>query len=115
MAIKIVVSDKVKFPVKGNIKNEQGVDEAFSFFLVCRRLPQSEFEKRIADGRESESGNSYTNFLVDVAEGWEGVKDAAGQPVPFTEDNLRALCDIPGVAGITYFAYLHEGGARAKN
>jgi hypothetical protein len=63
----------------------------------------------------SESDASVIDFLADVVEDWSGVKDADDKPLPFNEDNLRALCRIPGIASLAFRTYLLEVGAKEKN
>lgn len=111
MAIKIVVSDSLKFPVKGTIKDKDGSDQPFSFSLICKRLDTDE----IGDRLKPENEASVPDFLVDVAEGWEGVRDEDDKPMPYSADALRQLCRIPGVAALAFRTYLAEVGAKEKN
>jgi len=111
MAIKIVVSDTVKFKVKGTIKDEAGIDQPFDFALVAMRLDADQIQAKLRDGSEA----SVADFMVDVIEDWQGVKGSDDKPLPYTEDNLRALCRIPGIAALTFRTYLTEVGAKEKN
>lgn len=111
MAIKIVISNTVRFKVKGTIKDESGVDQPFDFSLTCMRLDSEQIQSKL----RSESDASVVDFLVDVVEDWSGVRDADDKPLPFTEDNLRALCRIPGIASLIFRTYLIEVGAKEKN
>jgi hypothetical protein len=56
-------------------------------------------------------------LLADVVNGWDGVLDDDGNPVPFTPTNLAALLEIVGMAGVMFAAYLESCGAKgtAKN
>lgn len=111
MAIKIVISNTVKFKVKGSIKDEAGVDQPFDFSLTCMRLDADQIQSKL----RGEGDASVTDFLTDVVEDWAGVKDADDKALPYSEDNLRALCRIPGVASLAFRTYLTEVGAKEKN
>lgn len=111
MAIKIVISDTVGFKVKGTINDEKGSAQPFDFSLTCSRLDADQIQAKL----KGDSAAPVTDFLVDVIEGWSGVRDAADAPLPYTQDNFRALCKIPGVAGLAFRAYLSEVGAKEKN
>jgi hypothetical protein len=111
MAIKIVVSNTVKFKVKGTIKDEAGVDQPFDFGMTCMRLDAEQIQAKL----RSESDASVIDFMADVVEDWSGVRDADDKQLPYTVENLRALCRIPGVAGLAFRTYLSEVGAKEKN
>lgn len=111
MAIKITVSDKVGIKVKGTIQNEAGVPQPFDFGLVCLRLDADQIQASLKD----ESEKTLIDFMLDVVEDWSGVRDADDKPMPFTADNYRALCKIPGVAMLAFRAYMADVGAKEKN
>lgn len=111
MSISIVVDNKVKFKVKGTIKNGEGVDKPFDFDLVCKRLDADEIQAK----RSEDGGFVFVDFMSDLIEGWSGVKDGAGAPVPFSADAWAGLAKIPGVAALAFHAYLRENGAKEKN
>jgi hypothetical protein len=110
MAFKLVARNAVLVPVRGTITDETGKAERFDFTLTCRRLPATE----LAQTLKSTERTVY-DFLADVIEGWTGVLDADGHPVPCTPDNIAALLDQPGVGVLAYKAYLEEHGAKEKN
>lgn len=109
MAIRIVVSNRVGFKVKGSINNESGNAEPFEFSLVADRLDADALQEATRGDR------TQPEFMESVVVDWQGVKDEEGAPVPFSLDALRQLCKIPGLAAVMFFAYLAEVGARAKN
>lgn len=111
MGIKIVIEDKVRFKVKGVIRDGNGVDQPFDFSLTCLRLDAEQIKSRLS----SDSDASVVDFMADVVEDWSGVRDDADKPVPYSEDALRQLCKIPGVAAVAFRTYLAECGAREKN
>ncbi len=111
MAIKITISDKVGIKVKGTIQNEAGAPQPFDFNLVCTRLDADQIQLRLKD----ESERNLTDFMLDVIEDWSGVKDDDDKPMPFTAENYRALCRIPGIAVLAFRTYLADVGAKEKN
>ncbi len=111
MAIKIVISNTVKFRVKGSIKDENGVDQPFTFGLTCTRLDSEQIQSKL----RSDSDSSIADFLLEVIEDWEQVRGDDDKPLTYTEANLRLLCRIPGVAAIMLRTYMAEVGAKEKN
>lgn len=111
MAISIVISDTVGFKVKGTINNAAGVPQPFDFNLTAHRLDADEIQDKI----KTDSEASLTDFIVSVVTGWSGVKNVDEKPLEFSEDNLRLLCKLPGIAAITFRTYLAEVGAKEKN
>ena len=72
--------------------------------------------KDLLDGADGGPGQGEViTHLIDVATGWSGVKDADDKPLAYSEANLRALCKIPGIAGLAFRTYLAEVGAKEKN
>jgi hypothetical protein len=53
--------------------------------------------------------------MVDVVVGWSGVKDADDKQLAYSEESLRQLFKIAGVAGVSFSTYMSEVGAKAKN
>lgn len=111
MGIKIVISNTVRFKVKGTLKDDNGTDQPFDFSLTCMRLDAEQIQAKL----RGEGDASVTDFLCDVVEDWSGVKDGDDKPLPYSDDNLRALCRIPGIAALAFRTYLTEVGAKEKN
>ena len=111
MAIKILISNRVKFKVRGTIKDEAGADQPFDFSVTCARLDADQIQAKL----RGESEASVTDFLVDVVQDWSGVKDADDKLMSFEEEGLRALCRISGIAALAFRTYLEEAGAKPKN
>ena len=111
MSIKIVVSDTVKFAVKGSIRNAAGVDEPFGFNLVAKRLDAEEIRARL----QGQDDQPLAEFFSELVEDWSGVRGADDKPLPYNLDNLRALFKLPGLAALTFRTYLTEVGAKEKN
>lgn len=111
MAIKIVVSDKLKFPIKGTLKDDRGNDQPFSFSLVCKRLDADAIADRAGPG----SDTKVIDFLAEIVEDWEGVRDEDDKAIPYSVDALHQLCRISGVSVLAFRTYLAEVGAKEKN
>jgi hypothetical protein len=108
MSIRITISDTVACKVAGVIADETG-PQPFDFTLLAKRLNTEQLRQRLTD----ESG-SMLEFIVGVATGWRGVKGEGGE-VPFSEGALRELLLLPGLAQLTFDAYMASVGAKAKN
>lgn len=111
MAIKLVVSDTVKFQVKGVIRNAVGTDEPFNFSLICKRLKSEDIQARFRGEEEL----LLVDFFASITEDWAGVRDAQDAPAPYNVENLRALFQLPGIASLAFRTYMTECGAREKN
>lgn len=111
MSIKITVANKVGIKVKGSLNNEAGAPQPFDFSLTCHRLDADQLTLRLKE----ESEQSLIDFMLGVVEDWAGVRDADDKPMPYSEANYRALCKIPGVAGLAFRTYLRDVGAQEKN
>lgn len=111
MSFKIIVSNTVKFKVRGTIKDESGADMPFDFTVTARRLDTDTIRDRLSD----ESESKVTDFLASVVEDWAGVKDADDKPIPYSEEALRAACRVPGIALLMFQTYFSETSAKAKN
>lgn len=110
MAFKLVNRNKLRVPVKGTLKDEDGKPVNFDFVLLCDRLSQAEIETVIKSSDEP-----IKDFIHRVAQGWEAVLGEDGQPLPFEADNLDAVLDQAGMAVVCYQSYLKEVGAVVKN
>ncbi|WP_119157432.1 hypothetical protein [Caldimonas tepidiphila] len=110
MAFKLVVSNTVAVPVKGVISDEAGKSVPFNFSLTCERLTAAEL-KSVIDSKETLVGE----VVQRVAQGWSGVLDAEGQPLPYSDAGLAQLLDIPGIASLCFGAYIQAVGAKEKN
>lgn len=111
MAIRIKVSSTVQFTVKGVINDERGIAQPFEFRLTCWRLSTDEYEAATQDA----DGKKLVDFMAPLVQSWAGVKDEEGKDIPYTEDALRELFKIPGIAQLAFATYAVEAGAKAKN
>ncbi|MEY2688238.1 MAG: hypothetical protein RL375_2436 [Pseudomonadota bacterium] len=110
MTIRITVSDRVQYRVRGTINNETGAAEAFDFRVTARRLDPEALQSQLA-----ESSRRIEDFLADVIVGWQGVVDAEGTDVPFSPAALSQLLKIPGLAVLIFKGYVAETAAKEKN
>lgn len=112
MAIKIVISDTVGFKVKGTINDAAGVAQPFDFGLTAKRLTNEQIDAKLG-GDFTEP--SIMTFMADITEGWSAVRGDDDKPLPYSEENLRALCKIPGLLFLAFKCYREETGVKAKN
>ena len=98
-----------------------GLGEILLFFLLLSNFRHylsiylSRSRLRLGEGELRSGGQRKPSILADVVEDWSGVRDADDKPLPYSEDALRALCRIPGVAAVAFRTYLAEVGAKEKN
>lgn len=109
MSLIIEVSNKVKFKVKGTLNDESGVAKPFDFSLTCIRLDADEIQTSL------DSAGKIHEFMAEVMLDWDGLRDANKALVPFSEDAVKALFKIPGMARVVFNTYLAEVGAKEKN
>ncbi len=110
MAIKIVVSPKVKFTVAGTINDDNGTPQPFKFWLLCDRLDVDSVETRFR-----EDSVRVADLFAEITHAWGDVQAADGTPLPYSEANLRALLKLAGLPMLVLHTYLREVGAKAKN
>lgn len=111
MAIKISIGNKVRFKVRGTLKDENGNDQPFDFSLTCLRLDADRIQSKL----RNESEASVADFMADVVEDWSGVKGDTEKDVPYSAESLRELFKIPGLSTLAFRTYLNEVGAKEKN
>lgn len=120
MAIKIVISQHVKFQVKGKTTDAEGATVDFDFNLTAARLDQDELNTLQADlvVASAKAGN-HGELAVRMARlctAWDKVQDASGEPLPFSQDNLLSLFRAyPGMAVHVWRTYQAEVGVKEKN
>lgn len=110
MALKLIKRNKLRVPVVGTIKDEDGNPVKFDFVLHCKRLSQSQIDEELAD-----KDGPVREFLQQVTEGWEGVLEESGEPLPFSPANLDLVLELPAMRAVCFQKYLKEVGATAKN
>lgn len=110
MAFKLVKRNKLRVPVKGTLKGEDGKPVNFNFTLLCERLTQDEIDEAMKNKEES-----VKDFVHRVTNGWEDVLDDAGQPLDFGTESLNSVLAEAGMPVVCYQSYMKEVGAVAKN
>lgn len=110
MALKLVTRNKLRVPVKGSLKDEDGNTVKFNFVLLCKRLNQEQIDSVIKDHDQP-----VREFLESVTNGWEDVLAEDNQPLDFNKDNLATVLAEAGMPTVCFHAYLKEVGATAKN
>lgn len=88
---KISKNPEFSHQVKVKTPTDTGFSEQ-TFTARFRALTISE-----ADQHDSMSTSGTNAFLRDVLIGWEGIVDADGEAVPFSDAARQALIDIPFV------------------
>lgn len=109
MAFNIEISDTARFTVKFSLRGGDGSDKPSSFEFLADRVSVDEY-KQVLD-----EGGTFADFLVRVGKGWEGVRDGNGTPVDYSEDALRKICNIPGLASLMFKLYGAEVSVKEKN
>lgn len=110
MAINLFYSDHVGVNVRGTLNDAEGRAEPFAFVLKCKRLAAEDIKAKLDDPE-----GHITEFLISVVEDWKNVQGPDGKPAEYSEENLRRLLRLPGVAILAFRSYLAEVGAKEKN
>jgi hypothetical protein len=117
MALRLVLSPVVKFPVKGALTAEDGQTVDFDFTLTADRIGTSaqvgELTEAIRIAEAAGSKTPITDCLAPRVRGWHGVEDTDGEPMPFTEQALCDLLNLPGAATLVLAALLRASSVRA--
>ena len=108
MSICIVISDTVRFAVKGALRGQDGTQKPFDFELTARRLDTDAYQEAIAS-------SSLGDFLRGVVTDWHKVLDDAGEPVPFGASAFERLLRMPGMASHIFKVYSAEVAVKEKN
>lgn len=131
MSIKIIVSNKVGFTVKGEVNDENGQSQPFEFKLTARRFDEEEMAITQAAllvgigkvGNHQPIVNLLCGSDADDTEAkpalitnWSGVKDEDNAELAFNSERLRQLIKANrGLAGLIWRTYQAEAGAKEKN
>lgn len=101
MPIKIAISDKVGFEVKGKYHDEAGKPHSFAFFIVARRLDSDALNNALSD-----NDALVKEFVKEVACDWKGVADEDGNDIEFSAEALDRLLKTPGIPNLIFNTYL---------
>ena len=125
MAFILEQSPTFKWPIVIREVQDGGRIRTHQFDAIYRRLPQSRMEAvqlqyhamKAAVARNEPLEEIPTQSIADeILDGWEGITEADGTPVPVTAETKRQLLEVASVADalvVTFFE-AHEK-ARAKN
>jgi len=122
MAIKITISDKVGFKVKGVFNDADGSEQDFEFTLTAKRLPEADINKiqheLVTDAAKTGNHSAVIACLADrIITNWgTDVRDETDAPMPYTPAGFATLCQAYKGLGLhTWHTYLANVGAKAKN
>jgi hypothetical protein len=123
MAFKLSQTATYIWPMKITLPADGGRRETHSFDAVLRRLPQSRINELIRQVKLQERGDvdpadeiQDMDAAREVVAGWSGILDGDGEELPFSDQNLTTLLEIPTVAAQivkSWFGSLNE--AKQKN
>lgn len=132
---KLDLSPSFKSPVKFNVIDGNGRQQAHEITLHFKRVTAEESKQILADIQQAEKERqanaedgmvlspraqveAEADFILQVVTEWEGVADEAGQALFFNRENLIALINgVPNLIGEIWSAFFtaSSGGARRKN
>lgn len=120
MAIKITISDKVGFAVKGILNDADGKEQPFDFNLTARRLNEDDLSAAqaalVVEAAKTGSHGAVADKLAEIVTNWGGVRDDTDAPMPYSQEALLTLFKSHrGLALLVWRTYLHESGAKEKN
>jgi hypothetical protein len=108
-----VLSQKGSYswPVKIEVPASGGKHDKQSFDAEFKRLPQSRIQELYAG-----EGTSDKKFVSEVLVGWKGIQDEKGEEVPFSQEALEHLMEVPQMAKNIVFSYMESiAGSKIKN
>ena len=79
------------------VPQEKGGAQAFDIVVLMRCLPHDHYLDYTVKGD--------AEVVRQVVGGWEGIEDEAGEPLPFTQENLATLSGLPYFSAAVLFAY----------
>lgn len=98
------------WPIEVQTPTDGGQFEKSTFDVVFKRISTSKLKTLIGDEKTD------SDFAREVVFGWKGVRDEAGNEIPFSESALESLLEIPSIPGTIVVAYLQSvQGAKRKN
>ena len=122
MAIKITISDKVGFKVKGIFNDADGAEQEFEFTVIAKRFPEDEINQIQKDLmlETAKTGNhaGVTQCLSErIITNWGAdVRDETDAPMPYTPSAFAQLCQsYKGLNVHIWQTYIANVGAKSKN
>jgi outer membrane receptor for Fe3+-dicitrate len=117
---KLAQKREVLWPVTVTVPVDGGVEKV-EIQVRYRLLVRSElaaFTDRIKATAENGANviDALDGLLTERITGWHGISDESGEDLPFTQDNLAAVLDVPYLReAIEAGLYAASRGALAKN
>lgn len=107
-------SPSYSWPVQTEVASNNGKFETETFDVNFKRVTES--EKMQFFGAETVQRHTDVEICKKVVVGWKGVTDENGNEIPFSQENLDKLLEIPKVSSFIVIAFLESlAGARVKN
>lgn len=107
-------SNSYTWPVSTESAIDNGKFAPETFDVTFKRV--TETEKMDFFGHANTHKYTDVEVCKKVVIGWKGVTDAHGAEIPFSQDNLDKLLDLPKIASFIVIAFLESiAGARVKN
>jgi hypothetical protein len=104
---KLVTKLVAPWPVTLSVVTASGAVEEQTATLKFERIGQKEFDALFAAPASEEAARAQNLKIFDrVVRGWEGIVDAAGDPVPFSSAAALQLMDFPGFPAALGRAYV---------
>lgn len=109
MALILDKSPTYKWPVRIETTSEDGRKLREDFTAIFRRTSDERVGELVKEAQETdERGRSDMEFIKEILDGWEDVKDAKDKPVEFCDSALKALLSINGAGRAIVEAFLES-------
>lgn len=109
---KIAASATYDWPVEVAVPEDGGVWSRHKFTALFARFTKDQ-AKTLVDklGEEKDNGEPFEalDLVAQVMAGWKDVTDADGQPLPYSEAELRSVCNLfPMAIGAIFDAWMES-------
>lgn len=111
---KLAQKDTYTWPVTVEIPTDGGKFEKHGFTAEFRRLPRSEIEALLRAVTESHDPQREADIVDQILLGWNGIVDADGQPVSFSDEARNQVLDIHPVRNCVFQAWVDSLKAGAR-
>ena len=112
-------SDSYIWPVTVEIPIDGGRFDRQTFDAEFKRLPQSKVGPMVAELQRLEDLgdlNRITEIAADVLVGWSGMTGDDGKAIPYSQQALERLLEVPFLAVAVLKSYIDSiKGAKRKN
>lgn len=109
---KIAASATYDWPVEVAVPEDGGIWSRHKFTAQFARFTKDQ-AKALVDklGEEKDNGEPFEalDLVAQVMAGWKDVTDADGQPLPYSETELRSVCNLfPMAIGAIFDAWMES-------